>query len=457
MRVGVIRGDTPGPLFMADLEPTSQTNFPVDPAGQTRYVSRPDLTIVGAAVAVAPAAIVATGDITFPLVIGGGNDTLLVTTDPLAFFTTVSIANAAYANLAALLVAVNAALVTAGVDVEAVQGVSSVRMDLLSTALGPDAYIENDTVANGSIANTDLGLPDGASWLVPSVTTTIAALLPVGGPLDVSSATILALVSPVLSAAEVSTIADAIAPQFVDTDVAIKSFELGNLAGYLSAEYVPDPHRVPAMTAGPAITVVADDGTTLFTAPLPRISGAVHDTPNAGDITITGVGLANTERDLTVVEVIDPATGSKYLLDQKVIRTTLTGGTQGVVSPTSIVIPKSLIGGAAGFGSAAGYRVSVRYTSLANIDYGTSANITAVSAGLMTLTGLTYMNTAMVGNKVRIAGAATAGNNGTFFIDSYVSAASVIVRNPNLTAYGPDGNNGSIRWSVPAPVYFVTT
>ena len=455
MRVGIIRGDLPGPLFLADLEPSQQTNYPVDPMGQTRYVGRPDLTHVGAALAPAYAAIRGTGDITFPLVVGVLNDTLLLKTDPAALaFTTVSLTNAGYADLTALLVEVNAALALAGVEAEAV-AYGTVRMTLRSTAQGPGAYLENDTVVNGSIANTDLGLPDGLAWTVPDAAATIAALLPVGGPLDVSPATVQGLVSPLLSRTEQTAIQDAIAPKFVETDVVVKSFEIGNLAGYLSASYVPDPHRMPAMTAGPAITVVQDDGTTLFTAPLPRISGAVHNTPNAGDITITGVGLAHTERDLTVVEVLDPVTGQKYVLNQALIRQTLTGGTQGVVTPTSIVIPKSLIGGAAGLGAAAGSHVMVRYTSLANTDYGVSANITAASGGLMTLTGLTYMNSTMVGNKLTVSGAAVAGNNGTFFIDSYVSAASVVVRNPN--GYGPDGNNGAIRWSVPAPVVFVTT
>ena len=46
MRVGVIRGDLPGPLFLADLEPTSQTNFPVDPAGQTQYAEYPNSTVL---------------------------------------------------------------------------------------------------------------------------------------------------------------------------------------------------------------------------------------------------------------------------------------------------------------------------------------------------------------------------------------------------------------------------
>lgn len=47
MRVAVIRGDLPGPLFIADLEPTSQ-GVPSMDRGQTRYLSRPDLTKIQA-------------------------------------------------------------------------------------------------------------------------------------------------------------------------------------------------------------------------------------------------------------------------------------------------------------------------------------------------------------------------------------------------------------------------
>lgn len=454
MRVGIIRGDLPGPLFLADLEPTSQIDFPVDPPGQTRYVGRPDLTTVGTALASAPAAIVGTADIVFPLTITLGVDDVLLLREAggLTPFTTVTIFAAAYANLAALLSAVNAALVAAGMtNITAVQGSSALRLNLVG-ATGPGAYIENDTVLNGSTANTGLGLPDGATWTVPTAAAVITATLPVGGPLDVSPATLLGLVSPVLTAAQILAIQDAIAPKFVETDVVKKSFEVGNLAGFISPLFVPDPHRMPAMTPGPAITVVQDDGVTLYTAPLPRITGAASNTPNAGDITITGVGMALTEWDQTIVKVENPVTGQKVHLEQKLIRSTLSGGTQGVVTPTSIVIPASLL---AGLGLTAGKRVSLTFTTLSNTVYGTAANITAVAGGLMTLTNLAAMNTYMIGNVLNVSGAATPANNGQFRIAAYVSATSVRVENPY--GYAPDANNGAIRWSVPPPVTFVTT
>lgn len=363
MRVGIIRGDLPGPLFLADLEPTSQTNFPTEPAGQTRYVSRPNTTTVGAALASAKAAILGTGAISFPLTIDGTNDTLLLKDHSSAVaFTTVTIAHAAYASLTTLLVAVNAALVAAALNITAPSGLSTTRLILVGSVTGPGAYVALDTVAHGSTGNTDLGLPNGATWTVPSAAATITALLPVGGPLDVSSGTMASTVSPLLTAAQVKAIADSIAPQFVDTDVAVKSFLVGNMSKWLSASFVPDSNRLPAMTPGAAITVVQDDGTSLFAATRPTISGSVHNSPNAGDITIAGTGLGNVEWDAVKVKISNATTGAVVVLDQKVIETTVTGGTTGLVSATSIVIPASLLHGLGVVGSV----VQVKFTSLAS-------------------------------------------------------------------------------------------
>jgi hypothetical protein len=315
--------------------------------------------------------------------------------------------------------------------------------------------------------------------------------------------------------------------------VAIKSFEMGNLAGLRSLGYVPDPHRVPAMTPGPAIYVVQDDGVSLFAAAMPMITAAAHNTPNAGDITITGVGMANTERNDTVVDIIDPATGVKISLPQQLITSTIadsvpltgtfsvTNGsavvtaslsqaglllagnkvvfaqqpnvlyevstvvtttvtltapytgisnplttakhpiTQGVVTPTSIVIPSDLLvptGSTTSMGAAAGVLVALRYTSLANGNYGGSLTVASVTdAGVATITGLARMNAYSVGKKLTLSGGAVAGNNGTFWITVVVSPTSVKIQ--NLYADATDGNNAaaSFLWSESAPVVFITT
>lgn len=539
MRVGVIRGDlTAGPIFLADLEPTSQTNVPVDPVAQTRYIQRPDLTRVGLAMATIPAAVESTGNITLPLAITFGvNDTLKVNTGS-GVVTAVIAPSLGYNTMALLIAAVNAGLVAAGSDAVAEVGVSALRLRLkTATYKGPGTVITVGTVGAGSTANTPLVFgAGGLTFTVPTTLATITSMLPLTGPLDVSTTKML-LVSPAtVSASAVnalgSSLADTIAPHFVETDVAIKSFEIGNLAGYLSLAYVPDPHRVPAMTPGPAITVVQDDGVSLFTAPMPMITAAVHNVPAAGDITITGVGMANTERNDTVVDITDPATGVTIRLPQQLITSTiadsvpLTGTfgvsngsatvgtslnqtglllpgnrivfgqqpnvlyevstvaaasitltapytgisnplttakhpiTQGVVTPTSIVIPADLlvpVGSTTSMGAAAGALVKLTYTSLANNNYGTAVTVASNVNGLVTLTGLARMNAYSVGKKLTLSGGAKAGNNGTFFITSLLSPTSVTIQ--NLYGDATDANNGlaAFVWSESAPVVFITT
>jgi hypothetical protein len=251
MRVGVIRGDIPGPLAINDLETVSQYNPTTEPRGQERRIGRPNV-----------------------------------------------------AGITALLVNL---------------GLSANVVDL------------------------------------------ITATLPVGGPLDISASTIRG-VSGLGSAtdAQVAAIADAIAPHFIETDVAIKSFQVGMISGFRSAFYNPDPRRFPAISNGAAISVVQDDGITPFVAPMTVISGAVHDSPNAGDITISGTNLGNSEVLSSVVRVYSADMSRSVKLLQKVVQTTFTNGTQGLVSATSIRLPASLL---AGLG-VAGSKVVVQYTSL---------------------------------------------------------------------------------------------
>lgn len=367
MRVGIIRGDLPNPLFMADLEPTSQTNFPTEPFGQTRYVSRPNLTTVGTALSQIGATQKGTVNLTagLPIVVNGGNQTLRARVAPgPSPYVVVTVATASYATVALLLAAVNAAILTAGLAATAVLDSTGNFLILKSNTLGPGSFVQTDTVGNGSTFNNVVGFgAGGANFTVPSAASVITATLPVGGPLDVSTATLATLLGGGTTAAQQTAVADSIAPQFIDTDVAIKSFVKGTLKGFLSASFTPDPSRIPTISTGAAITVVTNDGTTLFTSPLPTISGAVHNVPNAGDLTITGVGMGTSEQDLTFVQISNPVTLQTVTLTQQRIRLTVSGGTTGSVSATSIVIPASLL---AGLGLVAGNKVQVRYTSLAS-------------------------------------------------------------------------------------------
>lgn len=152
MRIGVIRGDLPGSLFLSDLEPTSQEN-PSQGKGQTRYLARPSLT------------------------------------------------------------ALNAYFASQGLTVNA--------------------------------ANL------------------VLATVPVGGPVNVASATIKAVTG--LGSAtntQVTAIQDLLAPRLAETTVAIESFTSGNISKLRSASFTPDPNR---FSTGAAIGVVEDDGSTSFT------------------------------------------------------------------------------------------------------------------------------------------------------------------------------------------------
>jgi hypothetical protein len=497
MYVGVIRGDMPGPIFISDVEPLSQTNFPTEPFGQTAYISRPSVTALTNYLGGldpdqanpqyqgsggVPAGVEGTAAVTFPLTLTGSNNVIRVKNVSTASFTAFTIATGTYPTMANLLTAINAALNPApgvlGIATATTDVATGTLVVIQSTVMGVGSYIAIDTTGNGSTFNTPSNFSSsGTSFTMPTAATIIGSLNPVATPpatgsINVSAANVLANLgaSPAAQGA-----VGIICPHFTETLQVIQSFQVGVMSKFLELTYNPDPTLMPPLTNGPAIQCVQDNGTSAYSAPLPIITAAVHNSPNTGDITITGQSLGNSEY-LTATEVrvtgVSPGPGlqSPYVrLGQHVIQKTLSGGTQGVVTPTSIVIPASLLnttpavqpgenlnpaptGVALGV---AGSTVEVQFSSLANTNYGTTASLTTVTNGVATLTGLSYMNANMVGGKITLSGCASSANNGTFFIASYVSASSVTITNP--LAVASDGNNGSISWSQPAPILFVVT
>lgn len=350
MRVGVIRADLPGPVLLSALETVSQYNPSTEPRGQEVYISRPTVAEVEAVLANATygaGAVLNGGDISgsFPLVIDGTNDDLKIKTSAAAAFTTVLIPQASYADLTALIAGINVAL--NGTGVTARQNVAGNGVALESNTKGVSSYLQNDTVAGGSVANTPLSLANGATRDMPSAAAFITATLPVGGPLDVSTSTInavgagnnanaLSLIPTSRGTQE--ALADAIAPQFVETPVLIDSFLVGQIAALLNANFNPDPRRTPPLVNGAAVVCVQDDGSTAYAPTLPTISSATLNSPSAGDITIAGTGLGNAERLETVVKVSGAV---NKVLQQKIIQTN--GGS---VSDTAIVLKAVLIPGA---------------------------------------------------------------------------------------------------------------
>lgn len=355
MRAGVIRGDMPGPILLADLETVSDRNVPTEAPGQVRYLSRPTVAELEAALADATTGIGAAtegGTLTFNVVIvAATNDVIRLKTSASAAFADYTIAAAAYTNLTDLLAAVNAALAGSGVTAYANRAGDGLILE--SDTKGVTSYLETDTVAGGSTANTDLALVDGeVRTLVGLPTDLITDGLPVGGPLDVSTATLEASGTAEAAGAlgiiptsrgATAAIAEAIAPQLTETPVLEDSMRSGMLFGFLNAGYNPGPDQ--GLVDGPAIEVVQDDGSTAYTVGLPVLTSATIDSPGAGDLTIVGTDLAGpgdptAERKETVVKLTGTgANGSDGLtLSQELIEAN--GGT---VTATSIFIPAVLI------------------------------------------------------------------------------------------------------------------
>jgi len=363
MRVAVIRGDLPGPVFLSDMEAVSQFNPPTEPVGQQKYVSRPTSASFGAVMAAnAPASVGSTANIVFPLLINAGNQTLKIKGAAADPFTSVLIPAATYANMTGLLAAINSVLPSAFTAVPLASS-PALRLALQTTGKGAGLRIQYDSTGGGSTANTPLALAaGGALFLVPAASAVITATVPVGGPVDVSPATIATQLGSGLTAAQSLALTNALAPLFVETDVAIKCFQVGELQDLRNAAFNPDPNRIPAIVSGAAVSVVQDDGTTPFTAPLPLITAAVWNTP-VGGLTITGVGLAgpgalNSEVVETVVKILTAPDA------RSIPQAIITAAAGGKVSATSIVIPASKI--PAGLGIGVGTKVQVRYTSLAS-------------------------------------------------------------------------------------------
>lgn len=497
MYVGVIRGDMPGPIFIADLEPLSQTNFPVEPFGQTAYVSRPSATQLTDYLGGldpnydntpyqgsggVPAGVQGSAAVTFPVTITTGvNDTLQFKNLSTASYSSAVVAGGTYPNMPTLLAALNTAMAPFGIGSATTDSATETYIVIQSSVPGVGSFIE---IGAGDI-NATLHLSTSQTFTMPAATTIINGLLPVGGPLNVSAANVLTYLGASPAAQGAVAI---IAPQFVETLVAIQSFQVGVLSKFLETTYNPDPTLLPPLPNGPAITVVENDGMTTYTAPLPFIASAAHSTPNPGDITITGTDLGNSEFFYATTVTVTAGTSQPGVkpavitLPQQLITSTFTGGTQGSVSATEIVIPASLLtysppgnpfppvpAGSSPALGVAGSLVEVQFTTLANGNYGSAGNVASAVAGapyvssngsiqnrlIVTLTGLTNMTAAMVGFPIFIKNAASPGNNGSFIIQSYVSATSVTIYNNAATA--PDANNGSIQWTVEGPIPFTVT
>lgn len=380
MHIGVIRGDMPGPVLLSGLEPVSQHNPSTEPSGQEVYISRPTVAEVEAVLADETTGVGATiegATITFNVTVTGSTtDDLRLKTAAADAFTVYTIAAATYTNLTDLIAAINTALEGSGITCR--ENVAGDGIALESDEKGVNSYLQLDTEANGSNANTNLELPDGETRTIPAATAFITDTLPVSGPLDVSQATIEAVGAASNSNALAripdsrgtrAALANAIAPKIADTPVAVDSFLAGQISELLNANFNPDPRRNPALSNGPAVQVVEDDGSTSFATAnaLPAITSATLDSPGAGDVTIAGTNLAGpgtptAERKEVTVKFTGTGTPGGPL-DGLVLSQELIEANGGTVTATSIVVP-AVLNDQGGFATGT-TAVSVKYRSFA--------------------------------------------------------------------------------------------
>ncbi len=349
MRLSVVRNNLPGPIFLADLETVSGRNASVDPEGQARYVSYPTLAGIEAVLADSTtgvgATIVGSGAPNLQIV-AATDDVLRLKTSAAASFVNYTIAPATYASLDALIVAINTALTGSGIRAFKAGTV----LVLESQTFGVNSYLQIDNAAGGSTANSGLGLANGATRNMPAASVFLTGAGFPGGPITVNQATLEALgagnnsraLEPHYDAGLTRggpALANYLAPQYADTDVAVDSFLVGMISQFRSSSYNPNPGRdVPG--PGAAIDVVENDGVTAYETAhtLPSISSATLGSPSTGAVTIAGTGLGG-ERGNVIVKFT--GVGAKKLTAKQILNA---GGS---LSETAIVVPASLIPGVA--------------------------------------------------------------------------------------------------------------
>lgn len=352
MRVGVIRNDLPAPILLADLESVSQQNASVDPPGQVRYLRYPTVAAIEALLSDSETGVGASiigGALALPVQIQSPNNVLRLRTSASGSYANYTIAPGEYF-LSELVGALNAALVGSGI--QAVAGGSD-NIILESRAYGVGSYIQNETTANGSTANSVLDLANGSTRTMVSAADILTGVgLP--GSLDVSAVTLAGLgastaanaLAPTFDAGltrGLAALRDLLAPEFAETDVALESFLTGVLYGYRNAGFKPDP-RNPLSSAGAAIAVLENDGVTDFSTDntLPSIDTATFNDPGAGDLTVEGSGLGGESGGST-----NPLRTTKVVVGSAVIVQSRIEAAGGLVSDTKIVIPANLLPSAA--------------------------------------------------------------------------------------------------------------
>lgn len=266
MRAGFVnRTDLPKGLYIDDIEDTSRRNFSSQPKGQSRVLRRPTDAEVQS-VLTAFALLSERGSDTGATKDTDPNDTLRIRASSSAPYTVITVTTDNALAVATLVNELNLAFINNGLPFTAsVVGTNQVQIDTTSG----DVSLDIDTVANGSTLNTALGFTDGVTVTPLTVAALRTAAYPTSTTIDVSTATITGLstfsdLTTAQQTALVDAVADAIAPSFTETSLVLLSFSGGVLSKASASDFQPGGARI-GLTAGPALAVLEDDGSTPFT------------------------------------------------------------------------------------------------------------------------------------------------------------------------------------------------
>lgn len=272
MRVGIVRTDLGPGIYVADVENRSQRGFSMEPPGQSRNTRRPTDNELTATLNEVAFLSERGTDAGADADTSGGNNVLRIRQSATEAYAVITVTENANAAKTLLRNELNAGFKNNNLNFVAVlagAGTDQIQIDSIAPNSGPSAFLDIDSIANGSTLTTALGFTDGVNLVGLTVAALQTAVYPTGTTIDVSEATIAALSTfSELTAAQQTTLADAvaddIAPQFVETGFALLSFVNGVMEKMVDPTFQPGGARV-GLPAGVAAAIVEDDGTTTFT------------------------------------------------------------------------------------------------------------------------------------------------------------------------------------------------
>jgi len=263
MRVGVVRTDLGNGIYFADLRSDVQRPQTSSAPGQARTVRRPtDAELTDALNAYALLSL--RGTDTNANVDTSVNDTLRIGQG--GVYVAIAVTSGAATPKTTILADLNAAFTANNLNfVASIVGTNQIQIDTVVPNSGPGAVLDIDTIANGSTLNTPLGFADGFTATGLTVAALQVAAYPTPTTIDVSQATLGALSTWTnLTVAQKfdlwTAIADAIAPELVETGDALRSFAIGAIAKARAATFQPT-----GLPAGIGVAVVENDGVTPLT------------------------------------------------------------------------------------------------------------------------------------------------------------------------------------------------